>query len=233
MAELDDLRCFVEVVESGGFGRAARRLGVSKSIVSRSIARLEAHLGARLLSRTTRGISPTEAGLEFKARSERILADLEEAREAIAQQGGGVVGRLRVSVPLSYWLDVQQHWEASQLKKGGWGYTAGDENPTLSMTSAGVNMLFVANEMISATRPETQIARPPFSPALQGGLDWLGTGDNAVTIGGWRYYTLYGLERAGLACGFKMFGAHDWFRVLAAETIKGQRENGSWRARRS
>jgi DNA-binding transcriptional LysR family regulator len=59
MVELDDLRCFVEVVESGGFGRAARRLGVSKSIVSRRIARLEADLGARLLSRTTRGISPT------------------------------------------------------------------------------------------------------------------------------------------------------------------------------
>ena len=71
MAELDDLRCFVEVVESGGFGRAAKRLGISKSIVSRRIARLEADLGARLLSRTTRGISPTEAGLEFKARSER------------------------------------------------------------------------------------------------------------------------------------------------------------------
>jgi DNA-binding transcriptional LysR family regulator len=101
MAELDDLRCFVEVVESGGFGRAAKRLGISKSIVSRRIARLEADLGARLLSRTTRGISPTEAGLEFKARSERILAELEEAHEAVAQQGG-VVGRLRVSVPLSF-----------------------------------------------------------------------------------------------------------------------------------
>jgi len=102
MMELDDLRSFVEVVESGGFNRAARRLGVSKSIVSRRIARLEAELGTRLLSRTTRGISPTEAGLEFKARSERILAELEEAREAVAQQAGGVVGRLRLSAPLSF-----------------------------------------------------------------------------------------------------------------------------------
>jgi DNA-binding transcriptional LysR family regulator len=77
---------------------------VSKSIVSRRIARLEAELGARLLSRTTRGLSPTEAGLEFKARSERILADLEEAREAVAQQGAGVVGRLRVSLPFDFGL---------------------------------------------------------------------------------------------------------------------------------
>jgi DNA-binding transcriptional LysR family regulator len=91
VTDLEDLRSFVEVVESGGFNRAAERLGISKSMVSRRIARLEAALGARLLSRTTRGISPTEAGLEFKARSERILADLEEAREAVAQQGGGVI----------------------------------------------------------------------------------------------------------------------------------------------
>lgn len=102
MAELDDIRGFVEVVETGGFGRAAKRLGVSKSIVSRRVARLEEDLGTRLLSRTTRGISPTEAGLEFKLRGERILADLEQAREAVAQHGGEVMGRLYLSVPLSF-----------------------------------------------------------------------------------------------------------------------------------
>ena len=102
MIELEDLRGFVEVVESGGFSRAAKRLGNSKSVVSRRIARLEANLGARLLSRTTRGINPTDAGLDFKARSERILTELGEAREAVAQQGGAVVGRLRLSAPLSF-----------------------------------------------------------------------------------------------------------------------------------
>jgi len=100
--DVEDLRSFVEVVESGGFNRAARRLGISKSMVSRRIARMEAELGARLLSRTTRGISPTEAGLEYKARSERILAELEEARETVARQGGGAVGRLRLAAPLSF-----------------------------------------------------------------------------------------------------------------------------------
>lgn len=102
MSELDDLRSFVEVVESGGFNRAAKRLGVSKSIVSRRIARMEADLGTRLITRTTRGISPTEAGLEFKLRSERILAEFDEAREAVAQQAGEVVGRLRLSAPMSF-----------------------------------------------------------------------------------------------------------------------------------
>lgn len=102
MIEMDDMRCFVEVVESGGFNRAAIRLGISKSIVSRRIARMEADLGTRLLSRTTRGISPTEAGLEFKERSERILAEFDQAREAVARHSGEVIGRLRLSAPLSF-----------------------------------------------------------------------------------------------------------------------------------
>jgi len=102
MADLDDMRLFVEVVERGGFNRAAARLGISKSIVSRRIAALEADLGVRLMARTTRGISPTEAGIEFKRRSERILAEVAEAREAVAQQDGGMVGRLRLSVPLAF-----------------------------------------------------------------------------------------------------------------------------------
>lgn len=102
MAELDDIRSFIAVVDAGGFGRAAQTLGVAKSIVSRRVSRLEEELGTRLLSRTTRGVSATEAGLEFKARSERILAELNEAREAVAQQAGGVAGRLRLAMPLTF-----------------------------------------------------------------------------------------------------------------------------------
>jgi DNA-binding transcriptional LysR family regulator len=102
MIDLDDLRSFIEVVASGGFGRAAKRLGMSKSMVSRRISRMEADLGTPLLSRTTRGISPTEAGLELKERGERILAEVDEATEAVAHKGGGIAGRLRLSVPLSF-----------------------------------------------------------------------------------------------------------------------------------
>lgn len=104
MSEIDDMRAFVEVVESGGFGRAAERLGVSKSIVSRRVAGLEASLGARLLDRTTRGVAPTPAGEEFKVRAERILAELEEARDVVAESGRAVVGLLRLSAPLSFGL---------------------------------------------------------------------------------------------------------------------------------
>ena len=100
--ELDDLRAFVAVVEAGGFNRAAARLGLAKSIVSRRVSRLETSLGARLLARTTRGVSPTEAGAAFHARCVRVLAELDEAREEVAGREGGVVGTLRLAAPLSF-----------------------------------------------------------------------------------------------------------------------------------
>src|SRR5258705_3362517 len=99
MVELQDMRALVEVITNGGFARAARRLGVAKSIVSRRIARIEAELGTTLLNRTTRGITPTEAGLEFSERARRSLTDLAEARDVVACQNGEVPGRVRHFVP--------------------------------------------------------------------------------------------------------------------------------------
>ncbi len=102
MTDLEDMRYLVEVLEQGGFNRAAERLGVSKSIVSRRISAMEADLGVRLINRSTRGISPTEAGLEFRSHADRILASFDEAREAVVRESGEVVGRLRISAPLSF-----------------------------------------------------------------------------------------------------------------------------------
>jgi DNA-binding transcriptional LysR family regulator len=102
MQNLEDVLAFVRVVEAGGFSRAAARLGVSKSIVSRRVARLEADLGVRLLNRTTRGIAPTEAGLDFKERCVEILRQLDAAREVVACREHDLAGTLRLSVPLSF-----------------------------------------------------------------------------------------------------------------------------------
>lgn len=100
--DVDDLRVFVEIVEAGGLTPASRRLGLSKSVVSRRLARLEAELAAPLVARTTHGVNPTEAGVAFKAHADRILAELEAGRDAIRQGGGEIAGRLRVSAPLSF-----------------------------------------------------------------------------------------------------------------------------------
>ncbi|MCX7588505.1 LysR family transcriptional regulator [Phenylobacterium sp. 58.2.17] len=102
MLDLEDIQAFAEVAEAQSFGRAGQRLGLSKSMISRRVARLEAELGAQLLSRTTRGVSVTEAGLEFKERADRVLAELEAARDDLAQRGEDIVGSLRISAPLSF-----------------------------------------------------------------------------------------------------------------------------------
>ena len=77
------IQTFARVVESGSFARAAERLGVSTSAVSRQVSDLEAHLEARLINRTTRRLSLTEAGQSFYERSVQLLADLEEAESSM------------------------------------------------------------------------------------------------------------------------------------------------------
>jgi len=99
--DIDELRTFVEVADSGGVSPAARRLGVSKSIVSRRLLRLEAELGIQLLARSTRGAALTEAGLTFRDHAARACAEIDAARETILP-AGELQGRLRVAVPLSF-----------------------------------------------------------------------------------------------------------------------------------
>jgi DNA-binding transcriptional LysR family regulator len=99
--DIDELRTFVEVADAGGVTPAARRLGLSKSIVSRRLARLEADLGVQLLVRTTRGAALTEAGATFRDHAAKVSAEIEVARETILP-AGALRGRLRVAAPLSF-----------------------------------------------------------------------------------------------------------------------------------
>src|SRR3546814_5848781 len=82
--DLMDVLAFVRVVETGAFARAAERMGMSKSILSRRVARLEEQLGAKLLTRTAQGAHPTDIGDAYFARASNILADLDAAREVVA-----------------------------------------------------------------------------------------------------------------------------------------------------
>src|ERR1700691_6694138 len=101
MLDLEDLQTFVEVADAGGVSPAARRLGASKSIVSRRLIRLEAELGIQLLARTPRGAALTEAGVTFRDHAARVCAEIDLARETILP-AGDLRGRLRVSAPLSF-----------------------------------------------------------------------------------------------------------------------------------
>src|SRR6202142_3510172 len=99
--DLEDLRTFVDVADAGGVSGAARRLGVSKSIVSRRLFRLEAELGVQLLARTTRGAALTEAGVTFREHAVRVCAEIDLARETILP-AGDLRGRLRIPEPVAF-----------------------------------------------------------------------------------------------------------------------------------
>jgi DNA-binding transcriptional LysR family regulator len=96
------MRLFAEVVDSGSFSAAGRRLGLAASSVARAIGTLENELGVRLLNRTTRKLGLTEAGRLYHERSKRILAEVEEARLSVTQLETAPRGTLRLSVPVSF-----------------------------------------------------------------------------------------------------------------------------------
>jgi DNA-binding transcriptional LysR family regulator len=92
------------VVEAGSISGAADRLGVAKSVVSRRITDLEERLGAQLFRRTTRRLNLTDTARGFYDRCLRILADVQEAEDAVSDEHGTLRGRLRVAMPLSFGL---------------------------------------------------------------------------------------------------------------------------------
>src|SRR3546814_12837353 len=93
------MKTFVTVVESGGFTAAARKLDVSLSVVSRVITELEAHLGVRLLTRTTRVVRPTDTGTAYFENCKRILGSIEAAELAAAATHYAPRGSLGVTAP--------------------------------------------------------------------------------------------------------------------------------------
>jgi hypothetical protein len=133
-----------------------------------------------------------------------------------------------IEVNNSYWTAVENHWTRCQLPDGSWEYAGfgRGSNPRPSMCFAGCASLFVTHDWLDAPRIGAAVGREPFSKALSKGLNYLETGDNSVNINDG--YTLYGLERVGLASGFKFFGDHEWYRELAKAVIHDQEGDGSW-----
>lgn len=104
--DLHRVAVFVKVADEGGFTAAAKVLGLPKSSVSRSVALLEAELGARLLHRTTRSVTLTEAGATFYERASRGLLILDEAREAVVELESEIRGPVRITtaVDVGNWI---------------------------------------------------------------------------------------------------------------------------------
>lgn len=99
MDYLSAMRLFVRAVELGSFSKAARDRAVKVSSVSRAIAAIEADLGVALLNRSTRRLHPTEAGQDFFERAQRILAEVEQAREHFTSLNERPQGLLKINIP--------------------------------------------------------------------------------------------------------------------------------------
>jgi DNA-binding transcriptional LysR family regulator len=99
MDRLMSMRVFQKVIDEGGFAAAARALDLSPAVVTRLVADLEAHLGTRLLHRTTRRLSLSVAGENYLGRVRAILQDIDEADQAVSSQTHELAGVLRVLAP--------------------------------------------------------------------------------------------------------------------------------------
>jgi len=103
--DLNDLAVFTKVVQEQSFTRAGTALGLPKSAVSRRVSRLEDRLGVRLLQRTTRRLSLTDAGQAYFERCARIIADVEDAGRVVTDMHATPRGRLRVTAPVELGVD--------------------------------------------------------------------------------------------------------------------------------
>jgi DNA-binding transcriptional LysR family regulator len=102
MLKLESIAAFAAVAETGSITAAARRLGVSKSVISERLTELERMLGTKLMRRTTRALSLTDDGQTFLERSQEIMRKVQHATSEIAERGGSLTGSLRVSAPVSF-----------------------------------------------------------------------------------------------------------------------------------
>ncbi len=102
MERLDAMAVFARVIEAESFSGAARALGLSKSAVSKRVSGLEHRLGLRLLNRTTRRLSLTEAGAAFYQGCQRVVAEAAAAEQAVSHLASAPRGRLKVNAPMSF-----------------------------------------------------------------------------------------------------------------------------------
>lgn len=158
----------------------------------------------------------------------------------------GLLGAWAVSrseayeVPAWYWQNVMNHWRSCQNGDGGWGYSENTES-TGSMTAGGLASLMVCYDHLAGSqflncKPSAEIQ--PLQAAIQRGLDWFSTHfepalgkcnvANAPNDSDFYYY-LYGVERVGLACGYKYFGDSDWYSRGANALLKEMKPQGGWR----
>jgi DNA-binding transcriptional LysR family regulator len=163
MDQLRALRVFTQVIADGSFAGAARTLDLAPTVVTRSMADLEEHLGARLLNRTTRSLALTEIGEVYLERAKQLLADLDDADAVAGNSTEQTRGTLRVLCPPAFATHqlalhlprFRAHYPRVNLELATPGpVQAADENFDVSILSIGQQPLqgdFVARQLACST----------------------------------------------------------------------------------
>ncbi|MGB2824601.1 MAG: DUF4159 domain-containing protein, partial [Phycisphaerae bacterium] len=142
-------------------------------------------------------------------------------------------------IPQQYWQLVLRHWQGCQVGDGGWGYQSG--NSTATMTAGGIATLYVCFDNLFADKfIKCDVSNRSDKP-IRDGLKWMDEHFDAAVGGlqgglmghGDLFYFLYGVERVGLASGFKYFGSHNWYKLGAERLLRMQNGDGSWRGKYS
>lgn len=102
MDRLADMETFVRVVDAGSFSAAAQQMRLGQPAISKAVSRLEQRLGVRLVLRSTRGLTPTEAGQSYYDEARIVLQKAEQAELAASTAGRSLAGRLRISAPVTF-----------------------------------------------------------------------------------------------------------------------------------
>jgi Domain of unknown function (DUF4159)/A-macroglobulin TED domain len=152
----------------------------------------------------------------------------------------GLHAASEAGVPVKHevWELARGYWERSQKPNGGWAYTPESTNQTASMTCAGVSSLiitglrrFQGQEFLQGETIQN-CGRGGINPRLQAGINWLAehfqVSQNFGNGQQWKYYYLYGLERAGRLTGLRFFGRNDWYRLGAEELVHEQDKFGGF-----
>lgn len=154
----------------------------------------------------------------------------------------GLNAASEVGIPVKpeVWKLSREYWSSSQKRSGGWAYTPNSTSETGSMTCAGISSLvitglrrYTGTERLVGDRIEN-CGSGGFDRRVQAGVDWLASRFAVEANPGseriWKYYYLYGLERAGRLSGIRYFGRNDWYREGARELVRDQdRLQGFWR----
>ena len=150
----------------------------------------------------------------------------------------GVLGLWAISqvpfeIPTVIWQTIDKAWREHQNPDGGWSYQfqsssgPGQGRSTMSMTSAAVATLFITQDYLYAMQG-INCTGNVVDPHIERGIKWMSENFNRFREGQWVYYSLYNIERVGVASGHKYFGTVDWYKHGADFLVRGQGANGSW-----